>query len=61
MVKKKDNFNDIIFILFFLKKKKKLLLMVKCDNYIYIEKKIVNYLFQGIIKKYINGINGKIL
>lgn len=34
--------------------------MVKCDNYIYIEKKTVNYSSQGIIKKYINGINGKI-
>lgn len=60
MVKKKDNFNDIILIPLSLKKKKKPLLMVKCDNYIYIEKKTVNYSSQGIIKKSINGINGKI-
>lgn len=32
--------------------------MVKCDNYICIEKKPVNYSSQGIIKKNVNGIDG---
>lgn len=50
---KLDNFIDIILIPLFLKNKiKNTLLMVKCDNYILLKKKPVNYSSQGNLKKY---------